>query len=247
MIILKAVFIALAMVVNKALLPLFTVRGLSSTQQFAKAKTVTTNLQSNLPTFGIMDPPTATMLTEIAAGQAMEIEISDLRLQIITLEGQRDEKLKKIVSDITYNYCSTVKKKANGVKSIVDLSGMICKGFGTPKTMVRFNNTFPEPFKIDQNIGLRIIQSLMPSDVLSKGKVYGAKSIMCYRQVGGVAPSTNNHPLATSMVPFSQLKLTDTNFVAGDIGKTVYYIFCWVDKDGKLGPESAVYDYTLQG
>ena len=44
---------------------------------------------------------------------------------------------------------------------------------------------------------------------------------------------------------FSKMKLTDTNFITANIGQIVYYIFCWVDKDGNLGPESAVYFYTV--
>src|ERR1035437_6179590 len=241
MLIIKSVFIAMAMVVNKALLPLFTTKGLNSGQVYTKATTVTNKIQTNVVTFGVMDPTTADMLLNIEAGQALNTEIESLRLQIITKEQQRDENLVQVVSDMTYKYCPSVKGTANGVKSIIDLSGLICKGFGVPKTLDRFNNIYPEPFKIDQNIGLRIILNLMASDALSKGKVYGAKSIMCYRQVGGIPPAKNNHPLATSLVPFSKMKLIDTNFAAADIGKTVYYIFCWVDKDGKLGNESNVF------
>jgi hypothetical protein len=80
---------------------------------------------------------------------------------------------------------------------------------------------------------------------LSKGKPYGAKSIICYRQVGGVAPMRNNHPLAVALPPFSKMKLEDTNFVTANIGQTVYYIFCWCDKAGNLGQESAIYFYTV--
>ncbi len=245
MIVIKALFFVLATVVNKALLPLFTTKGLSSTQQYAKAKTITTNIQTNLVTFGVMVPTTASLLTDIGAGQTLESEISSLRLQVLLKEQQRDENLKAITNTLIYQYCPSIKKTANGVKSIIDMSGLSVKGFGPPKTLVRFNNTFPEPYKIDQNIGLRIIQNLMPSDVLGRGKPYGAKSILCYRQIGGAAPATNNHPLAVALVPFSKMKLTDTSFTSADIGKTVYYIYCWVDKDGKLGPESAVYPYIV--
>ncbi|MEI6817556.1 MAG: hypothetical protein WCL14_13175 [Bacteroidota bacterium] len=245
MITIKALFLVLATVVNKALLPLFTTRGLSAAQQYAKAKTVTNNLVTNVSVFGVMSPTTTTMLSDIATGQLYISDIASLRLQILAKEQLLKENLKMVNNNMTYQYCPAVKKTANGVKSVVDLSGLICKGFGPAKTMVRFNNSFPEPIKADQNIGLRVIQSLIPSDVLSKGKPYGAKSIMCYRQVGGAAPLTNNHPLATRMVPFSKMKMIDTNFTSADIGKTVYYIFCWVDKDGNLGPESAVYDYTI--
>ena len=231
--------------VNKALLPLFTTRGLSASQQYAKAKTVTNNLVTNVGVFGVMAPTTTQMLLDIAAGQTYISDIAALRLQILAKEQLLEENLKMVNNNMTYQYCPSVKKTANGVKSVVDLSGLTCKGFGPAKTMVRFNNTFPEPYKVDQNIGLRIIQSLIPSDVLSRAKPWGAKSIMCYRQIGGAAPATNNHPLAVAMVPFSKLKLTDTNFIAADIGKIVYYIYCWVDKDGNLGPESAVYPYVI--
>ncbi len=245
MILIKALFIVMATVINKTLIPLFTTRGLSATQQYAKAKTVTNNLVTNVGVFGVMSPTTATMLTDIGTGQTLIADIASLRMQIHTKEQLLEENLKLVNNNMVYQYCPSVKKTANGVKSVIDLSGLICKGFGPPKTMVRFNNTFPEPYKVDQNIGLRIIQSLIPSDVLSRAKPYGAKSIMCYRQVGGAAPATNNHPLAVALVPFSKLKLTDTNFIAADIGKTVYYIYCWVDKDGKLGPESSVYPYVI--
>jgi hypothetical protein len=245
MLIIKSVFIAMAMVVNKALLPLFTTKGLNSGQIYTKATTVTNAIETNSVTFGVMSPTTADMLINIVAGQTLNTEIEALRLQILTKEQQRDENLAQVVSDMTYKYCPSVKTTANGVKSIVDLSGLICKGFGVPKTLDRFNNTFPEPFKIDQNIGLRIILNLMASDALSKGKVYGAKSIMCYRQVGGIPPQKNNHPLAKSLVPFSKMKLTGTDFDTTMVGQTVYYIFCWVDKDGNLGNESSVYAYVI--
>ena len=86
---------------------------------------------------------------------------------------------------------------------------------------------------------------LIASDALSEGKVYGAKSIGCYRQVGGTAPVPNSHPLAAKLDPFSKMKLVDIDFTTGDINKTVYYIFYWIDKDGNKGPESAVFDYTV--
>ena len=55
----------------------------------------------------------------------------------------------------------------------------------------------------------------------------------------------NNHPLAVALPPFSKMKLEDTNFVTANIGQTVYYIFCWCDKAGNLGQESAIYFYTV--
>jgi|ERR1035438_6036823 hypothetical protein len=106
----------------------------------------------------------------------MESQIEILRGQIVTLEGQRDENLKGIVNDITYEYCPSVKKTANGVKSIIDMTGMVCKGFGPAKTMVRFNNSFPEPYKVDQSIGMRIVQTPYPSDICQKASLMAQKA-----------------------------------------------------------------------
>jgi hypothetical protein len=69
MMIFKALFFVLATVVNKALLPLFTTKGLNSTQIYTKATTVTTNIQTNSATFGVMSPTTASLLIRIVAGQ----------------------------------------------------------------------------------------------------------------------------------------------------------------------------------
>jgi hypothetical protein len=245
MITLKAILVVLATVVNKALIPLFKVKGLTISQIYTKATTVTNAIETNVLTFGVMDPTTAEMLDDIVAGQLLVTQIQDKEVELKTMREELTENLDKVKSNMIYNYCTSVKNSAGGVKSIVQLTGLELKGMGPAKTLIRFNNTYPEPYKVNQSIGLRIILDLMASDALSKGKPYGAKSIICYRQVGGIAPLRNNHPLAVAMPPFGKMKLTDTNFITANIGQIVYYIFCWVDKDGNIGPESAVYFYTV--
>ena len=73
MITLKAILVVLATVVNKALIPLFKVKGLTISQIYTKATTVTNAIETNVLTFGVMDPTTTEMLDDIVAGQLLFI------------------------------------------------------------------------------------------------------------------------------------------------------------------------------
>jgi hypothetical protein len=236
--------ILFAKVLVKEIVVLFPTRGLNSAAIRLKANNLSTNLDAQVATFGIMSPTTASVRLLVTKGQGIAAQRATAEKLVKSLVLQENANAKVITTTIRDNWMTPIKTGAAGDTSLIVGVGAAVKGQGTPPDTKRFANTWPEPIVVNQNIALKLTQELIGSDVLSKGKPYGAVSIGYYSQVGGVAPARNNHPLAVMGTPFSKMKFTDT-FIAAQAGLIAYYIFFWVDKDGNKGPESPVFFYTV--
>ena len=239
-----AMYFILASVVVKNLTVLFKVRGLNFTAKRLKANSMATNLDAQTGTFGVMSPTTTIVKGYVTAGNLIASQRADAILLVASLTKQEKENAALIVKTIRDNWLGTIKTKAAGSIPLINGVGADVKGLGTMPDKTRFARTWPEPIVIDQNVPMRLELELIGNDVLSKGKPYGAVSIGCYRQIGGAAPLRNNHPLAEMIPGFSKMNFKDT-FITGQEGKVAYYIFFWLDKDGKKGPESPVFPYTI--
>jgi len=232
--------------VIKQLIVLFKTKGLTDQQIRTKANSIAAAILLHIADFPSVLPLPAAMQAKVTAGNALDLQIDNARIALKNLEDQKAANLKDIVDTMNIQWTKQVQTDAAGDLVKITESGMDVKGMGPLPNKARFGATYPEVFKVNQNISLKIVLNLMASDVLSKGKVYGAKAIICLKQVGGVAPAPNNHPTMVKLNPFSKMSFTDTDFTSGDIGKIAYYIFYWVDKDGKAGPESVVFFYTVK-
>ena len=237
-------YFVLATVVVKNLTVLFKVGGLTYMAKRLKGNTMATNLDNQVALFGVMSPTTTIVKGYVTAGNLLASQRSDAQLLVKSLAKQEKENAALIVKTIRDNWLGTIKTKANGSIPLINGVGADVKGQGTPPDKTRFGKTWPEPIAVDQNVPMALELELIGNDVLSKGKPYGAVSIGCYRQVGGIAPLRNNHPLAVMIPGFSKMNFKDT-YVAGEEDKTAYYIFFWLDKDGNKGPESPVFPYTI--
>ena len=239
----KKIFL-MAKVLVKEIIVLFPTKGLNSAAIRLKAKNLADNLDAQELTFGVMSPTTTVVKGMVTAGDSIVAQKQAAQLLVKSLVLAERANAKLIKTTINDNWLNTIKIGAAGDTAKIVGVGAAVKGQGTAPDKTKFGKTWPEVIGVNQNIPLKIALDLIINDVTMKGKPYGAVSIGCYRQVGGVAPLRNNHPLAVAVNPFSKMKFKDS-FTSDQADLKVYYIFFWIDGDGNPGPESPVFPYTI--
>jgi hypothetical protein len=240
----SAIIILFAKVLVKTITVLFKTTKLNAAAKRLKAKTLADNLDTQVLTFGVMSPTTIVVRGMVTAGINIATARANAEILVKALTKQENDNAKLIVQTIRDNGMNPIKIGAAGSVALVTGVGADVKGEGPAPDKTRFAATWPEPISVNQNTPMKLTLDLIGNDVLSKGKPYGAVSIGCFRQIGGVAPLRNNHPLAVSINPFSKMKFTDT-YVVGQEKLIAYYTFFWIDVDGNPGPESPIFPYTI--
>ena len=225
---------------------LFKAKGYNLQQIRTKAGSVAAAIEANIGDYPTVLPLPAVVTTMVGAGNTISAEIATARIALLALEAAEAKNAQDIVNIMNLNWNGQVQTDAAGVLDKITQSGLDVKGMGPLPNKTRFGASYPDVLKVNQNVSLTIELSLICSDMLSKGKPYGATGIVCLKQIGGVPPMQNNHPLIVKFDPFSKMKFIDTAFTATQINTIVYYIFYWVKKDGTKGPESVVFFYTIK-
>src|ERR1017187_10105403 len=209
----------MATVLTRNITVLFITKWLNAAAIRLKASNMAIALDAQVLTFGVMNPTTLVVKGMVTAGQniAAQRVAAELLVKNLVLAEKANAKL--ITTTIRDNWMTPIKTGAAGDVSKIVGVGASVKGQGPAPDKTRFANTWPEPISVNQNIPMKLALELIGNDVLSKGKPYGAVSIGCYRQIGGIAPLRNNHPLAVLINPFSKMKFNDT-YVVGQAGLT---------------------------
>ena len=225
---------------------LFKAKNYNLQQIRTKAGSVAAAILTNIGDYPTVLPLPPVVTTLVSEGNIISGKITDARIALKALEDQEAQNSLSITNIMNLNWNGQVQTDAAGVLDKITQSGLDVKGMGPLPNKARFAASYPDVYKVNQNVSLTIELGLIASDLLSRGKPYGATGIVCLKQIGGVPPMPNNHPLMVKFDPFSKMKFIDTAFTALQINLIVYYIFYWVKKDGTKGPESVVFFYTIK-
>ncbi len=240
----SGIFLSIKVTVKKVTV-LFVTRGWSNAGIRRKADLVADKVQGEVGILSAMEPTVAEVKQMVLDGEQLardRVAAQSLVNSLVIKERKNTQLIKDSIND---GWLKKIQRIANGNIDFITSLALDIKGMGTPPNKKRFGSTWPDVLSADQNTVMRLELGIIASDVLSRGKVYGAASIGCLRQIGGtVPPMRNDHPSMELTTSFSKMKFKD-KFKAEDVGKIAYYIFFWVDTDGNRGPESPVFPYTI--